>query len=703
MIKLLGVISAGGVPIKIKASKKVEGKLYLAAMVEAVKGLSSIMGSGEVRMLEFQDGKLIVTESEKGYTVVALVDRAEEYVKTLIKIIAEELDESDIAPSRGLVGDNLRRTIDQIIETYIEDEIDVSLTNTLASVWNPIIGAIKGNEQLARAIEEADSIMSEEVDWEREWGRFKEKVKGTLRDALNYALAGDFDHACAVSIDLEDKLAKIFAIRMGLLALSMTRTIAPPIEELKRIAETLPEGDPFTELIRASVRFVRREITSRDYLEVFRRAAEHFEFLDDEEHLLLSFLFLDTRVIAIPDFAEKLADFFRRKSEVICSYISAIVDRANIFEKLYSITSYDEFKDDLGVWKGRISGILEEIDRVVRPGFLRRLLRRVPMGVEANKLGITGSLNLQTYMALLTALAESPVLTLSERKEVLSEVLRVYSEYFRRLLRSNIPLFSYTVDSVFQSVGVSMSEFFHMLPEGARKRHVGRMVEFLRDILRVLGEEWLRRHSDTSTLFVVTNAICPALTMAGELRDEEVQLIYMALNRIDTEAIDGMKNLSPRGFATNLGNIMNTLASLASKTLVGENRTVVLRECVDRVMDVHKWFLSQGVVCRDDIASATFHASLAADSMKEGELERILKVSVALNRIAVPGMESHYDVAIVGEPLIGLLVKAWDKLGEEKYLATAKKILESSIGAWRKYGFDDKAIELETRYGQLLA
>ena len=687
--------------MKIRTHREVEGKLFLAAMVEAVKGLSSIMGSGEVRMLEFQDGKLLVTESEKGYTVVALADRAEDYVKNLIKIIAEDLDESDLPASRGLVSDEHRRIIDQIIDTYVKDQLDASLAEELEKVWNPIVEAMEGDERLARAIRESDAVMAEEAGWEEVWGKFKMKVKGTLRDALNYALAGDFDHACAVSIDLEDWLAKIFSIRMGILALSMTRTIPPPVEELAKLAETLPEDDPFAELARASIRLLRREITLRDYFELFRRAADRFEFLDDEEHLLLSFLFLDARVVLIPGFAEKLADFFKGKSEVICSYISAIADRANIFDKLYSITSYDEFKDDLGMWRGRISNILGEIERIVRPGLLRRLFRRVPMGVEANKLGITGSLNLQTYIALLTALAESPVLTLRERREVLSEVIRVYTRYFRRLMRSNIPLFSYTVDSVFQSLGVSMSELFYMLSGEEQRRHVERIVEFLRDILWVLEEEWLKRQSNTSSIFVTTNAICPVLTMAGELREEEVKLIYTAMKTMDVEGIDGMRSASPRGFATNLGNIMNTLASLASKTLKGEGRARVLGECVGRVMDVHRWFLSQGVVCRDDIASATFHASLAAESMEEAQLKRILKVALAFNRIAVP--ESHYDVAVIGEPLIELLVKAWSRLGDERYLDMARRILNASINVWRKYGFNDKAAEIEENYGQLLA
>ena len=91
MIRLIGVLTEGGVPIKVKSSMEAEGELILGPLIEATKALSNIIGSGEVRRLAFKDNTLIVTETQKGFTIVALVTKAEDYMDSLLRVIAEPI------------------------------------------------------------------------------------------------------------------------------------------------------------------------------------------------------------------------------------------------------------------------------------------------------------------------------------------------------------------------------------------------------------------------------------------------------------------------------------------------------------------------------------------------------------------------------------------------------------------------------------
>ena len=112
MIRLIGVLTQGGVPIKVKSSMDTEGELILGPLIEAAKALSNVMGSGEVRKLGFQDNTLIVTESHKGYTIVALVSKAEDYMDSLLRVISDAIDESDIASADGVVNDEHMRIVE---------------------------------------------------------------------------------------------------------------------------------------------------------------------------------------------------------------------------------------------------------------------------------------------------------------------------------------------------------------------------------------------------------------------------------------------------------------------------------------------------------------------------------------------------------------------------------------------------------------
>jgi hypothetical protein len=672
-------------------------------MIEVVKGLSAIMGSGEVRMLEFKDDKLIVTESEKEFTVVALVSRAAEHLESLIRIIAEEIDNSSITQPGGRGDPKLAKQIDKILDHYLEDEVDIDFRETLTETWEPILRRLKTEKRFAKLLNETDrKMLLADREEQKLWSNFDHKVNGKLKDALEYALSGAFDYACAVAIDHDETLAKLLAIKTGLLAISMTRTISPTLVVLKSLADSLPDTeDPFVELAKAAVWYKDRRITAEEYREQFQRAAEQFEFIDDDEHIVQAILFIEPTIMVLPAFAEKMVKYFEGKSPILATFISAIIERSHIFDKLYSITSYDQFRTSLSMWKGKITEILEQISKTLKTGSIRRLLG--DKGFEPRKLGITGSLNLQTYFALHTALTESIILTLNERKELLSEIIRIYREYFRKLLLSEIPLFTSTIDSAFQSLSVAIAEYLLLLTQEEREDFEKQVTEFLRDVITVLSFEWLKKEIDTSTLLAVTNAICPVLTMSNELLNEEVELLYMLIRMMHIQSTITEQTSSPRGYATTLGNLTNSLAALAAKVLQGETRSKILFRCVKTQIHVHKYFLFQGIICRDDIIAATFNVEQIADNLLQKTLEPLLKAIVALNRVTVPNlMKYDYEAAMISRTLIKLFIKSWQRLGNKDHHERARRLLYVGVSAFRKYGFNEKAEDLIAEFGEIL-
>jgi len=697
MIRLIGVLSEGGVPVHVKSSVDTESEMILGPLIEASKSLSTMMGSGEVRKLAFKDNTLIVTESKKGYTIVALVSRAEDYMDSLLRVISDAVDHSSIHKADGAVTPEHEEIVREIIETYVRDNIETTFPEAIASLWHPILKSIEGDSHLSQFRQQADEMLQRKEDAEV-WNQFKANIRGSLEEALSFALKGDFDHACAASLDIESPVAKVFAIKMGVLAHSMTKAIFPPLEELVNVAASLPGDYSFTNLARALVGLVAGEVIPADYSRMFREATTQFQFADDMEHELLGFLFLDTRTPDFEDFSKKLVDFYRGKSDVLCSYIEAINERNAIFDKLYSITSYDAFRDELGLYKSTIAGVLGNIDMVLEPDLLKRLLREG----KGHEVSITASFKLQNYIALLTALAESPVLTIGERKEILEEVLVLYKNYFRNLMKTEIPLFAITIDSVFQSLSVAYAEYYSITTGVSRTLHLENTVEFLADILHTMDEEWPKSRVRFS-LFVVANAIFPILTKARKRCDEEIQLIYIAMRLLDIDTIDAMQITRTSYYATNLGNTMTALTALASTFLQEETRAIALKAGVGIVLEVHEWFIANGIVCRDDIISATFHASLAADVIDDESLEKIVDQVTSINTVAIQDPTKYdYEVAMMASPLIELLIKAWNRLGHQRYLELAKTLYDSAMTAWNKYGLDEKAQNFDAKFGGIM-
>jgi hypothetical protein len=696
MIRLIGILTTGGVPIKVKSAMDANGEMILGPLIEAAKALSNVIGSGEVRKLGFRENTLIVTECNKGYTIVALVSKAEDYMDSLLRVVADAIDDSDIAPADGLVNDVHRKIIDQVIHTYTREHIETGFPDILSSVWSPILSSLKQNEKLSVMLQEVEALLNKKESVTK-WNELKAGANGTLNDALNFALQGGFDRACATAMNAEGPLAGVFCIKMGALTHTMTKTISPPLAELKQIAATLPEDYPFTDLARTLVEFTAGKLIPADYSRAFREAINRFEVKNDDEHLLLGFMFLDARIVDYQKFAPKLLNLYREKSEVFCSYIEAIEERGKVFEKLYSITNYDAFRDELGMYKSRITSILGNINWVLDPDLLWEL-KKEGKGIE---IGVTASLKLQNYIAILTALAESPVLTLGERREVLEEVLMLYRDYFRGLMIAEVPLFSYTLDSVFQSLSVANAEYYFLTTGETRKQHLDQSMAFLSDIYHTINEEWPKTQVRFS-LFVVANALSPVLTRADIRSEEEIRLVYIAMKLLDVDTIDAMQITRPEVYATNLGNTITTLTALAARLLDAEKRMVVLKKCVDVILDTQEWFVSRGVICRDDIMSASFHSSLVTVALEDKELEGTVNRVIALNRIAIrDAVKYDYEVAMISSPYIGILIDACNRLNNKKYLQLARESFDSAYQAWIKYGFPEKAANFKKKYGNI--
>ncbi len=689
MIRLVGVLTEGGVPVEIRSFMDSDGEMLIGALISAAKMLCAAMDSGEVHRLAFRENTLIVFESKSNYTVVALVDKGVGYAESQLRIIAEEIDNSNIPDADGSVTKEHTALINKILDTYIRHDIDINLQHTLDMIWPPLVSEIRKDPALKQPLKRVDK-RAETTGVEEKWKKLKSQIRYSMEDAFEYALQGRFDRACAASIDSRNIEELTFAIKMGALALQMTETSAPPLNELAMKVDGIKGDNPFSSAIVALIKFLSGEISSINYSEFLGKAADVFTFSTDQSSLLQSFVFMDGGISDFPEFAGRLADYFQKAAPVARAYIYSIIDRDEIFDKLYSVSSYDDFKSKMGFYKGRIKGILTQLASV--------LDKKVGISSEpitCTKMALQGSLQLQNYITLLTALAESPVLTVSERKEVLEEVLEIYWKYIRSILRLNIPIFAHTVDSVFQSLSVACAEYYRISTGAEREAHLEYIDEFLTDVSLVVQREWSKPPIRLS-IFVLINAIGPILSRAGKISPSEVELLYSAMKQYDNESTMGLRESNPSAYMTNVGNMMVSIAAMSTRIRLPKEKRPITIESFRTALAVHQWFLSHGMVCRDDIMSVTFLAGQILELLDRSDVERTLKITVALNRIAIQDYSEYdYELAMMGTPLLLLLIHGGKILDEPIYEQLVDDLLQRCIGAWRKYGFHEKAENLD--------
>jgi len=689
MIRLVGVLTEGGVPVEIRSFMDTDGEMLVGALISAAKMLCAAMDSGEVHRLAFRENTLIVFESKSEYTVVALVDKGVGYAESQLRIIAEEIDNSNIPDADGSVTKEHTAIINKILDTYIRHDIDINLQETLDRIWPPLVSQIRKDPALKQPLERVDK-RAETTGVEEKWKNLKSQIRHSMEDALEYALQGRFDRACAASIDSKKTAELTFAIKVGALALQMTETSAPPLSELAMRLDEIKGDNPFSSAVVALIKFLSGEISSSNYSDFLRKAADVFTFSTDQSSLLQSFVFMDGRISDFPEFAGRLADYFQKAVPVARAYIYSIIDRNEIFDKLYSVSSYDDFKSKMGFYKGRIQGILTQLASVLDE---KAAISSEP--TTYTKMALQGSLQLQNYITLLTALAESPVLTVSERKEVLEEVLEIYWKYIRSLLRLNIPIFAHTVDSVFQSLSVACAEYYRISTGEEREAHLEYIDEFLTDVSLVVQREWSKPRVRLS-IFVLINAIGPVLAQVGRVSPSEVELLYSAMKQYDNESTMALRESNPSAYMTNVGNMMVSIAAMSIRIKLPKEKQHITIKSFRDALAVHQWFLSHGMVCRDDIMSVTFLAGQILELLDRFDVERTLKITVALNRIAIQDYSEYdYELAMMGTPLLLLLIHGGRILDEPIYEQLANDLLQRCIGAWRKYGFHKKAENLD--------
>lgn len=166
-------------------------------------------------------------------------------------------------------------------------------------------------------------------------------------------------------------------------------------------------------------------------------------------------------------------------------------------------------------------------------------------------------------------------------------------------------------------------------------------------------------------------------------------------------AVESWKIVIPYNFAAFTVNLLNTLAALSLKVLKPDLRDSHLIKTLDCIVDVYKWLLSQGKVSRDMITSLSFFAQKIAKKYKK--IEDLLDFLIALSKIAILDWNKQdYDVALISENFIGLLLKSYKLKHDARYLELAKKIYRISLNAWGKYGFKKKRVELYTKYEKVL-
>ena len=183
--------------------------------------------------------------------------------------------------------------------------------------------------------------------------------------------------------------------------------------------------------------------------------------------------------------------------------------------------------------------------------------------------------------------------------------------------------------------------------------------------------------------------------MSNMFFPEEMLLSYLTFRALNIKAIEQWKNVIPYNYAAITSNLMNMIAPLAIELLEGEEKNKMVEKCVDILIDIWRWMLSQGVISRGVLIPLSYYILQISDYIPEDKLDSLVKTILGLCRIAVPDIHKNdYEIATMCEPIVDLLHNAGWKLKKTELIDKAKEILDISIKAWEKYGFKDKAIEL---------
>lgn len=701
MIKLLGVITRGGIPVRVKTYEKLDmkKKKLVPNLLSAVRGISTVMGTDDIRSLDFGEDTLLITESKKEYTVVALTSVAEEYVEGLAKVIAEDIDNSpNIPTSVNVVGEKLIKRIATIFQKYIQKSIETPFSHTIKQIWQKILTNAKENSNITTRTDQLSEKIQETVQLrEKEWKEFKEKTSHQGKDAIAYALEGDFDHAFAARLDSlgEDQ----FMMKMGLLTFSTLGMYTPPVAKLEEVFNSIPEKDPYTTLLQLRLDIIKQETTIDEYIDYIDSIIPYFTLPDTENHLQKAFLLLDGVLARYPAFTHSIATFFKNHSEVLHEYLSILSKRQSIIDRASSasLDLLEELRDEEQEYRFKIDTLTKELDSLINQGFLKRLFNKRPRGHKANKISLTSSITTEIYISLLTLLAQSLVLNPTERRENLKEVLQLYKEYVRTLFKDEFPVPAYFAASIFKWTAIAYYELFPLL-QSSEDQYIESIKTLLDDIIGIFVKEYPKLVPYHNSLLAVTASLSNLLSMHSFWFNEAFLLTFLIFKNLDFSTIK-TNSLPNKAQMENLMNIFYILSSLAMQVLPPSQERQVLTQCVEAILRLQKIFLLKGHIKRSNLFTLLYYLSQIVETYPKQKLQEIVDSVTGFTRIIIPDwQENDYDLAILGKYLIRFLLKASERLERPDLSQLAKTIYEKAITAWKDYHFDQKVQSLEETY-----
>jgi len=696
MIKLLGVISHAGLPIKIKSFIEIQSEELVASLMEATKALSGVLGRGSVRKIDFGEDKLLVTESDKKYTIIALVDVAEDYVEAFLRVLADDIDRSDIPESPDIVDSTLIEAISRILDKYIKEKIEISMLDLMEQVWDPMSELISSYEGGIEYLEKARKDIKASIRKHHEaWKNFLRVTKPNCEMAVRYMLDGMFSHACRSCIDSRDPLMRALSLKAGLLVHSVIGMPAPPLERLEEVADSLPSDDPFLMLVKLSVRYITKGISVSEYFEAYKRAMDSFDFGEDQRSLINAIVLWAGYLQFFPDFAKKLMAYFEGKSKLIHDLIGQYLVEAEIFERIYTVTKYSEVSELVLLWRSKINDIFEEMDNILRFGGIKKIFKVYSKPEIRRKLLVYASI-VRIYLDILSLLLDSPLLGPNERKKTLEEIIDISSKYSRYIIKYDLCCFISDILGILQNYAIALSELFFFMHRDEQRRIVDEMREAFRMIYNITCKEYPKIGSYYVS-YVITAACFLGLPLAIQniVLPEEIQTICSIVQLVDPRITKTL----PYQYAANLENLTSILAALILR-IGGDESMRILERCVDILVEIYKWFIFQGQISRSSTMLLSYVVSRLIDNLDEEKVRYLADFLEMLSRITVPDWEKNdYDLALIAEAgIIDVFISAWRKLRDQRYLSLAKRIYGLAENAWRKYGFIEKARELHEKY-----
>lgn len=694
MIRVIGVITNSGIPVSILRLTSVGDDSVIASLISAVRALSEVFGKETIKQVDFGEDKLLLKDTKKDYIIFALVTKAEKFFERLLILLAEEIDRSrEIEPAGGFVDDILGKKVEAVLLKYVEPAIPLSITDILVNMWIPLLDGLSSDPRLRLGIEEIKRILKKAKKKESmSWKKFIKDIKKISRrkTPVEYALEGNFSLAYIFSRDYKELIGRIFCLKMGILARLIINRPAPPIEELDKIAASIPNSNIYAKLVKTELEYIKRRKTYIELMEIYEKAAKAFRPGTDDKSLMLAFLFVSPFIDSFKNFAAKLARFFYGKSSVIYSYLVTLLERQNILEKIYAIASYDEIRPHLLAWKERIR------EQLIK---LNDILNKRTVASDGEILLVTMP-NIVTYQMLLMTLIESPVLTLQEKLSFVTFCLDTYYKFIRKIIRRNLPIFVTTLVDLLQVISNILRILY---PTLTRDKLVEDFVERARIILQDTLEAMLNNLSKfrpylENVLAVISN-IVTCLVEFNIRIPEELEAIYVILNELSISDVESWKFIQPYRLMRLLGDLLETIISMAIRYIEDEPKKKIIIRSLKDLIKTYKWLMTQGRISRENAYNLATYLLRTYKLLSKEEFKEMVNFVDRYIHVLVPNIkEGKFELAMICRPLIKLFELAYKELGYRKYLELGREILETSKSVLLSAGLTAKFRELENEF-----